>query len=149
MSKLKDRTNRKAAGAVRGLTIPARRIAAALLSVMLLSGAAVAWSAAANAGTGHATTPAAKTVRPDDLTVTLLFSNGDQVTKNCSAGTTYPINEVVTEVENSCNWRVWLHQNNNNTGVNFCVSAVMSGYPPGKTYANLYISNNDDACTVP
>ncbi len=144
MSKLENRTNRKAAGAVRGLAIPARRIAVALVAVILLSGAAVAWSAAAaNAGTGHAASSAAKIVRPDDLTVTLLFLGGSKSSYDCVAGKTYSVNKVVTEVENSCKWRVWLHP------YTFCTSPVRAGYPPEHKYANVQVSDNTNNCTVP
>jgi hypothetical protein len=131
MGQLIGRPGTKAARAVRAKTIPACRMAAALLSVMLLSGLAVAWPAAsANAS----------------ATVTLRFLDGDSYRYDCTVGQTWDVNAVVVEVENGCNTAVWLHQHANNTGESFCTSAVLSGDPPEYTYANLYISSSTASC---
>jgi hypothetical protein len=131
MGKLTGRPGRKATGAVRGRAISARRMVAALLSVTLLNGLAVAWSvASANAS----------------ATVTLSFLDGDSYQYDCTVGQTWSVNAVVVQVKNGCNTAVWLHQYANNTGESFCTSAVLSGDPPEYTYANLYISSSTASC---
>jgi len=131
MGELTGQPARKATGAVRGMTVSARRRAAALLSVTILSGAALAWSAtAANAAS----------------TVTLYFLDGASHAYDCTDGKTWSVNAKVTQVHNACGTRVWLHQYNNNTGESWCVSKVSSSDPPIIKYANLYISGNSAAC---
>jgi hypothetical protein len=131
MDKLVSRTGRKAARAVRSMTIPARRMAAILSFVALLSGAAVAWSAA----------PASAA-----LTVTLHFKDGSKYSYDCSVGKTWSVNATVTQVQNSCNTQVWLHEHADNKGTNWCTPAVASSDPPIEVYANLYISSSDANC---
>jgi hypothetical protein len=146
MSKFMGRTGRKATGAVRGVTIPGRRMAAALLSVTLLSGAA-AWSAAsANAGIARAVSSPAKTVRPDTATATLRFLDGKSYAYDCTVGKTWSVNATVTQVLNGCTTQVWLHQHSNNTGESWCTSAVLDSDPPEIKYANLYISSSTNSC---
>src|SRR5438132_423556 len=138
MGKLMSWTGRKGTGAVRRLSIPARRVAAALFSVTLLSGAAVAWSAAsANAGIAQASSSSAKAVPDAAVNAILYFHYGGSFSYPCTRGSTYSVNAIVIHVLNECGVRVWLHQNSNNTGVNFCVSKVSSnGSMPQIKYAN-------------
>jgi hypothetical protein len=113
------------------MTIPVGRRAAALLSVTLLSCAAVAWSAApANAVSS----------------VTLYFIDGSSHAYACTDGKTWSVDATVWKVENGCGTRVWLHQNNNNTGVSWCINKNTISYPTEIPYANLYISSNSAAC---
>jgi hypothetical protein len=147
MGKLMGRPGRKTPGAVRRMTIPTRRMAAVLLSVTLLSGAAAAWStASANAEIAQVSSSQAKNVRPDALTVTLRFKDGDSYAYDCTIGQTWSVNATVVQVLNSCNTAVWLHQYNNNTGESWCTSAVLDSDPPEIVYANLYISNSTNSC---
>jgi hypothetical protein len=147
MGKLAGQPRRNATGAARGMTAPVRRVAAALLSVTLLSGAAVAWSAAsANAKIVSAGSSSAKTVRSRALTVTLRFRDGDSHAYDCTVGKTWSVNATVVQVLNSCNSQVWLHQHPNNTGESWCTSAVLDSDPPEITYANLYISKSTASC---
>jgi hypothetical protein len=111
--------------------IRSRRMAAAFFSVTLLSGAAVASSVTpANAAS----------------TVTLYFLDGNNHAYSCTDGKTWSVNATVTQVRNACGTRVWLHQNNNNTGESWCTSKVSASDPPEIKYANLYISSNTAAC---
>jgi hypothetical protein len=91
---------------------------------------------------------AGTTVRPDVSTATLRFLDGSSYPYDCSDGKTWSVNATVTEVLNACGTRVWLHQYNNNTGVNWCTSKVSASYPPEIKYANLYISSNSAPCTT-
>jgi hypothetical protein len=131
MGNLTSRTGRKAVDAVRGMTIPARRMVAVLFSVTLLSGGLVVWSAA----------PASAA-----LTVTLYFKDGTKYSYDCSVGTSWSVNATVTQVHNACNTQVWLHQHADNKGTNWCTPAVASSDPPIEVYANLYISSSQANC---
>lgn len=147
MGKLMGWRGRKGTGALRGTTIPARRVAAALLSVPLLTGAAVAWPAtSANAEVAQASISSAKTVTPDVSDATLFFKDGNHHAYACDDGKTYSVNATVVQVHNACGTRVWLHKNANDSGTSWCVSKVSSSDPPEIKYANLQITSNTRAC---
>lgn len=81
--------------------------------------------------------------------VGVIFAGGATHSYACSEGTTYHTGfpAKVNTVGNKCGVRVWLHQNNNNTGKNSCFSPGQTyGVSDGITYQNIYISTNNTNC---
>jgi hypothetical protein len=126
---------RKVAAARAGITpsVSRRWIVPSVTAVAFIAG-----------GVGLVASPAGAAV-----SVGVIFVGGASHSYACSEGTTYHTGfpAKVHIIANNCGVRVWLHQNNNNTGVNSCFSPGQSyGVSNGVTYQNIYISNNNTNC---
>jgi hypothetical protein len=135
------RNGRKVAAAITGIPAAASkvRVVPALLAALLLAAGGMALSASS------------AEAAPATAYVTLVFPNGSSYPYPCAEGHTYhtDLPSKVARVESDCGVRVWLHQNNNNTGKVECYKPYYSGDDKtGETvtWVNLYISNNNQSC---
>jgi len=82
--------------------------------------------------------------------VTLVNYNGRSWSYPCEEGTTFHggvLPNSIYYVINGCAVRVWLHQNNNNSGANICTSPNTAAKTnSSKVMVNVYVSNNGSNC---
>jgi hypothetical protein len=135
---------RKVAAAVTGraAAVLRARIMPPLLAVVLLTAVGVGLSASS----GSAATKAPQAT----VYVSINYYNGGSYEYPCVEGHTYHggLPAEVASVDNGCAVRVWLHQNNNNSGVSKCFNphTPFTDTNTTVTFVNLYVSNNSDAC---
>jgi hypothetical protein len=113
------------------------RIVLSLLAAVLLAAGGMALSASS--------------AKAQTTYVTLIFPNGSSWDYPCVEDYTYhtKLPSKVSRVDSDCGVRVWLHQNNNNTGKVECFKPYYEGSDKTGgtvTWVNLYVSNNNQSC---
>jgi hypothetical protein len=81
--------------------------------------------------------------------VTIDYYNGGSYSYACVEGYTYHVGlpAEVEYVDNGCAVRVWLHQNNNNSGHSQCFDEhTLTATGSTVTWVNLNVTNNSDPC---
>jgi hypothetical protein len=135
---------RKVAAAVTGraAAVLRARIMPPLLAVVLLTAVGVGLSASS----GSAATKAPQAT----VYVSIFYYDGGSYPYACAEGHTYHggLPAEVQYVDNGCAVRVWLHQNNNNSGVSKCFNPKVNNQATNTTvtFVNLYVSSNSNAC---
>jgi hypothetical protein len=149
------------------ITSHLRRYSKLLVIIAIaISGLAVSGTAqAATNAPAHASAAAARTApatlglsvssatalpkAPLIVYVSIIYYNGRSYDYPCAEGHTYHggLPAEVQYVNNNCAVRVWLHQNNNNSGHSLCVSPhTLVATNSRITWVNLYVSNNNSNC---
>ncbi len=85
---------------------------------------------------------------PQTSQVGVTFQGGRTHSYPCSEGSTFhtgfPGRVIV--LDNECGVRVWLHQNNNNSGVSLCFNPHTTYAVNSVTFVNINVTNNSTAC---
>lgn len=103
---------------------------------------------------GFAVVPAVSASAASSVSMTWVNSYGSaNVSYACKAGATYSYyGEDAARVSNGCDVRVWVNENANGSGPNYCINPGATAYgfnpsfPAGGDFESVWVSSNPAAC---